>query len=134
MMSTIRGAKILSFGSSRTTGSESDTSNHKMLYQPINAVARQTESKACVCGTPLSFRIDQPLSTCCTHNPSPLESSNNKMCMWICVMFMWLWLWLCVCPVTVTVLVVVVVVVVMVGAVIVLCVFCDCCVHCGVHM
>ena len=86
----------------RTTGSESDTSNDKMLYQPINAVARQTESKACVCGTPLSFRIDQPLSNCCSHNPSPLESSNkNKMCVWICVMFMWLWmwmwLWICVC-------------------------------------
>ena len=45
-----------------------------------------------------------PLSNCCSHNPSPVESSNNnKMCVWICVMFMWLWLWLwmwlwmCVC-------------------------------------
>ena len=80
-MGTIRGAKNLSFGFSKTTGSESDTSNDKMLYQPINAVAKQTESKACVCGTPLSFKIDQPLSNCCSHDPSPLESSNNnKMC------------------------------------------------------
>ena len=59
-MGTIRGAKILAFGFSKTTGSESDTSNDKMLYQPIIAVARQTESKPRVCGTPLSFRIDQP--------------------------------------------------------------------------
>ena len=106
----------------RTTGSESDTSNDKMLYQPINAVARQTEGKACVYGAPLSFRIDQPLSNCCSHYPSPLESSNNnKMRVWICVMFIWLWIWLwlwmCVCAVAVTVLVVVVVVVVMFSAV-----------------
>ena len=95
MMGMIRGAKILSFGFSKTTGSESETSNDKMLYQPINAVARQTESKACVCGTPLSFRIDQPFFNCCSHNPSPLKSSNNnKMCVWICVMFIWLWMWL----------------------------------------
>ena len=87
--------EILSFGFSKTTGSESDTMNDKVLYQLINAVARQTESKACVCGIPLSFRIDQPLSNRCSHNPSPLESSNNnKVCVWICVMFMWLWLWL----------------------------------------
>ena len=101
-MGPTMGAKILSFGFSKTTGSESDTSNDKMLYQPINAVARQTESKACVCGTPLSFEIDQPLSNCCSHNPSPLESPNkNKMCVWICVMFMWLWCFVvvdvCVC-------------------------------------
>ena len=39
--------------------------------------------------------IDQPLSNYCSHNPSPLESSNNnKMCVWMCVMFMWLWPWL----------------------------------------
>ena len=105
----------------------------RCFYQPIDAVARQTESKACVCGTPLSFKIDQPLSNCCSHNPSPLESSNNnKMCVWICVMFMWLWLllwmwlWMCVCAVTVPV--VVVVVVVMVSAVIALRAFCSCCV------
>ena len=96
------------------------TSNEKMLYQQINVVARQTESKACVCGTPLSFRIDQPLSNCCSHNPSPQQDVRVDMCDVHVVVD--------VCAVTVTVLVVVVVVVVMVSAVIVLCVFCGCCV------
>ena len=72
-------------------------SNDKMLYQPITAVARQIESKVCVCATLLSYRIDQFLSNCCSHNLSPFESSNNiEMCVWICVMFMWLWRVFCV--------------------------------------
>ena len=94
----------LSFGFSRAVGSASDTSNDKVLYQPINPIVRQSDfrakgclkekttlpeaptciaeflyvavryprpgwriltplpfkkrGKACVCGTPLSFRID----------------------------------------------------------------------------
>ena len=37
----------------------------------------RTQGKACVCGTPLSFRITELLSNCCSHNPSPLESSKK---------------------------------------------------------
>ena len=33
----------LSFGFSRAVGSASDTSNDKVLYQPINPVARQSD-------------------------------------------------------------------------------------------
>ena len=127
------GVQKLSFGFSKSTEIESDTSNDKMLYQPITIVASQIESKVCVCATCLFFRIDQFLSNCCSHNLSPFESSNNiEMFVWICVMFMWLW---CVfCVVAVIVFVVVVVVVVMVSVVIVLCVLWLVCVHCGVHM
>ena len=51
------------------------------------------QGKACVCGTPLSSRIAEPLSNCCSHNPSPLESSNtNKMCVWMCVMLLCMWM------------------------------------------
>ena len=50
--------------------------------------------KACVCGTPLSCRITEPLSNCCSHNPSPLESSKkNTKCMWTCVLLLLLCLW-----------------------------------------
>ena len=92
----------------------------------LNAVARQTESKAGVCRATLSGSAN-PCPICCSHNPSPLESSNNnKMCVWIRAVFMWVWMWLCLwlwlwlrwwlsCAV-------VVVVVVMVSAVIFLCV------------
>ena len=72
--------------------------------------------KACVCGTPLSCRITEPLSNCCSHNPSPLESSKKKKHE----------VHVDVCAVAVTVLVVVVVVVDMVSAVVVLCVICGC--------
>ena len=101
----------LSFGFSRAVGTASDISNDKVLSQPINPVARQSDfreknvvkkkrqrfpklppalpnsftllyvihvlvkriltpfpfkirGKACVCGTPLSFRIDLPMSNC----------------------------------------------------------------------
>ena len=61
--------------------------------------------KACVCGTPLSFRIIEPLSDSFSHNPSPLESSKKKkhevhvdvlvmlLCMWMCVCVLLLCLW-----------------------------------------
>ena len=34
---------ILSFGLSRAVGSASDTSNDKVLYQPIHPIARQSD-------------------------------------------------------------------------------------------
>ena len=51
------------------------------------------KGKSCVCGTPLSSRIAEPLSNCCSHDPSPRESSNNsKMCVWMCVMLLCMWM------------------------------------------
>ncbi len=43
VMDTIIGAKKMSFGFSRAVGSASDTSNDKVLYQPINPIARQSD-------------------------------------------------------------------------------------------
>ena len=103
----------LSFGFSRAVGSASDTSNDKVLSQPIKPYRQaiwfqgkkakttlpeaptciaeflyvgvryprldwriltpfpfKIRGKACVCGTHLSFRIDKPMSNCCSHEKS----------------------------------------------------------------
>ena len=119
----------LSFGFSRAVGSASDTSNDKVLYQPIIPIARQSDfrekgflkekttlpeattciaellhvtvrysrpgwrtltpfpfkirGKAYMCGTPLSFRIDLPMSICCSHETLlhfGLLSSHLNIC------------------------------------------------------
>ena len=62
-----------------------------------------------MCGTPPSFKIAEPMSICCSHNPSSLESSKKKDEVHVDV-----------CDVVV--LVVVVVIMVMVSAVLVMCV------------
>ena len=78
-----------------------------------------------MCGTPPSFRITEALSNCCSHNPSPLESSRKKQHE-VRVDVCGVAVDVDVCAVVV--IVVVVVVVVMVSAVVTLCVFRDCCV------
>ena len=42
-MGTIRNAINLFFGFSSAVGNASDTSNDKVLYQPINPIARQPD-------------------------------------------------------------------------------------------
>ena len=51
-----------------------------------NRLPFKIRDKPCVCGTLLSFRITEPVSNCCSHNPSPLESSNFTL------LVFWSWL------------------------------------------
>ena len=109
-----------SFGYSGAVGSASDTSNDKVLYQPINPIARQSDfrekscskektalPKAPTCNaeffhvtaryappgwristpfpfkirgkaTLLSFRIDLPMSNCCSHEDSARSSTHQQ--------------------------------------------------------
>ena len=119
-MGTIKGAKLC------LSAFREQLETHRtpqMTRCFTNRLPFEIRCKACVCGTPLSFRITEPLSNCCSHTPSPLESAKKEKHeehVDVCVVAVNLG----VCAVTV--LVVVVVIVVMVSAVFVLCVFCGC--------
>ena len=101
----------------RTTGSASDTSNDKVLYRPINTVARSTECCSAeflyaVACYPHSLSRHKAKPACAEHlclsgslNPCPsavhmtllhlgLQKKNNTKCMWMCVMLLLLCLWL----------------------------------------
>ena len=100
-MDTIKGAKLCPSAFHLETHR-----TPRMTRCSANRLPFKIRDKACVCGTPLFFKITEPVSNCCSHNPLHTRVFKKKTTRSACGC--------------------IVVVVVMVSAVVVLCVFCGC--------